>query len=66
VVRPAALVPDGLDEPAQGPGPAPHIRPARRSAGPPAAAARPPGGSTPIVAESLEPPNGDDDFDPFT
>src|SRR3954452_4767585 len=48
VVRPAALVPDGLDEPAPGPDLPPPARQPRRSAGSPAATARPPGGSTPI------------------
>jgi DNA polymerase-4 len=65
-VRPAALVPDGLDEPPPGPTLAPHTRPTRRSARSPAAAGRPSGGSVHIPSENPEASRGDDDSEQFT
>jgi DNA polymerase-4 len=66
VVRPAALVPDGHDEPATGPQLAPHMRPAGRPSQSPAAAARPRGGSAHVPSGDPDDIAGDDDFDPFT
>ena len=66
VVRPAALVPEGLDEPAPGPQLAPHTRPTRRSPRSPAAAARPSGGSTQMPSGDPDDPIGPGDFESLT